>query len=99
MPSVYILHSQSIDCFYIGATSTPVEVRIDKHMTKYYDHKFTSRADDWTLYFEFECESMGEAMFIERHIKKMKSKKYIADLKIYPQIIESLKKKFRAPDS
>jgi hypothetical protein len=51
MYTTYILYSVSLDRYYIGYTSTEVEVRLGKHMAK---HKgFTSKADDWIVkYFE-----------------------------------------------
>ncbi|MDA3911916.1 MAG: GIY-YIG nuclease family protein [Bacteroidales bacterium] len=91
----YILYSGKIDGFYIGATSLNSSERLEKHNTKYYgDKKYTSKTDDWVLFLEIECNSMKQAMFIEKHIKKMKSKKHIKILKIYPEIIEKLKNKY-----
>jgi putative endonuclease len=37
-----------------------------------------------------ECTSFAQAREIESHVKRMKSKKYIANLKQYPEIIQKL---------
>jgi putative endonuclease len=37
---------------------------------------------------------MKQALRIEKHIKNMKSKKYIEDIKKYPEITERLKEKY-----
>ena len=52
---VYILHSIKLDRFYIGYTSN-FFARLDFHAMAL-PHKFTSNADDWTVFFIIECES------------------------------------------
>ncbi len=91
---VYILFSQSIDKFYIGATTLDVNQRVYRHNTKYYDNKYTSQVNDWTIFLEIECPSMTTARHIESHIKRMKSKKYIKNLKMYPEMAEKLLLKY-----
>jgi len=49
------------------------------------DQKFTAKADDWNLFFSLECRDISHAKQIEKHIKKMKSRKYIENLKSYPE--------------
>lgn len=99
MPCVYILYSPTKDLFYTGATTIAAEKRLERHTEKYYANKFTSKIADRELFLTIECISMKQAMLIERHIKRMKSKKYIADLKKFPSIFEKLKLKYSAPDS
>jgi len=57
-------------------------------------HKFTGKAKDWELYLKFKCDCKKQAEAIERHIKKMKSKIYIANLKKYEDIILKLKNRY-----
>ena len=57
--------------------------------------KYTAKADDWVLYYVIECQSIEQARKIEKHIKKMKSKKYIENLKRYPEITQRLLKKYQ----
>lgn len=80
--------------FYTGATAITAETRLERHLAKYYENKFTGKISDWQLFLEIECNTMKQALQIEKHIKKMKSKKYIADLKKYPEISEKLKIKY-----
>ena len=91
MPCVYILYSLSCNQFYTGATSIAVENRLERHLVKYYENKFTAKEQDWEVFFVIDCETMKQAFQIEKHIKRMKSKKYINDLKKFPGISEKLK--------
>src|SRR6185437_14334615 len=96
MPSVYILFSPAADTYYIGATSDEVDIRLEKHLNKHYGSAFTSSRNDWQVFLQITCESMHHALLIERHIKKMKSRKYITNLSTYPEIVERLKEKYKA---
>ena len=91
---VYILHSQSLDKFYIGATRFPVLTRIEQHNLNHYPDSFSRSGIPWTLFAAFHCDSFRQAQRIEKHIKRMKSKVYIKNLKIYPLIFEQLKLKY-----
>jgi putative endonuclease len=92
--SVYILYSPSLDSYYIGFTTTSVKERLNKHNEKYYDNSFTSKANDWEICLSIECLSEKHAKSIESHIKKMKSRTYILNLKRYPDIIQKLLKRY-----
>ena len=96
---VYILYSPSDDSFYIGATTIRPEERLGRHLEGYYENKFTRKVKDWELFLQIECVSMEQALLIEKHIKKMKSKVYISNLKFFSSIIEKLKIKYSIPDS
>jgi putative endonuclease len=94
----YILYSDYLDRFYIGATSLDPEERLDNHLLKYYGRtKFSAKADDWVLYFSILCSSFKQASAIETHIKRMKSKQYIRNLKSYPELSQKLLELY--PDS
>lgn len=62
-----------------------------KHPEK---RKFTANANDWKLFLLISCKSKTQALSIEKHIKKMKSKTYIENLKKYPEMIDKLKSKY-----
>ena len=94
---VYILYSQSIDRFYIGET-IDVENRLSEHNTHFFEGSFTSQANDWTVFLTLECKNRTQARMIESHIKKMKSKTYIRNLKKYSNMRESLIAKYNVPD-
>ena len=91
----YIIHSQSLSRFYIGSTILNPLERLERHQFNYYwNRKFTAKADDWDIFIGISCSSIKQARNIEKHIKEMKSKEYILNLKKYPEIIEKLKTKY-----
>jgi putative endonuclease len=93
MNLVYILHSLKLNRFYIGYTSN-FDLRFDFHLNSNDHSKFTSKADDWTISLKIECKSKPQALAIEKHIKKMKSKMYIQNLISYPEMVNKLLEKY-----
>lgn len=92
---VYILFSKKLSRFYVGATRLAPTDRLSRHLTNYYGIlKFTAKADDWEPFINIECKNFEQALKIEAHIKKMKSKKYIENLQYYPDIITKLLEKY-----
>jgi putative endonuclease len=94
MAIVYILYSNKLSRFYIGFTTLSITERLHQHNTMFYSNKFTGKADDWENFLTIECSSVKQAIHIEKQIKKMKSSKYINNLKKYPEMIDSLRKRF-----
>ena len=92
MPSYcYILYSNTLDRFYIGATQDDLNLRIEKHnQGKYGKHRYTATAKDWELFLKIISQDYPHAIRLERHIKSMKSSKYIRNLKKYPELIEKI---------
>ena len=91
MPCCYILFSHSLNKYYVGATQYDVQQRIVQHNTAHYGKgKFTAAANDWILFLELKANDFEHALRIEKHIKKMKSKVYIENLKKYPELQEKL---------
>ncbi|QSE99174.1 GIY-YIG nuclease family protein [Fulvivirga lutea] len=81
--------------YYIGSTSLLPEERLEQHINKKYgNNKFIAKVYDWELYVVIECESKKQSIQIEKHIKRMKSRTYIANLVKYPEIIDKLKLKY-----
>jgi len=89
MATVYILYSKSIAKFYVGSCKN-LKVRILKHQNKEFNKSFTLRAHDWELYFSIDNLGYNQAREIEKHIKKMKSKAYIRNLKKYADMKSKL---------
>ncbi|MFD2517463.1 GIY-YIG nuclease family protein [Salinimicrobium flavum] len=89
---VYILYSIKLDRFYVGSSSN-LGLRMAFHHSSP-GYKFTGKAADWQLFFKSDCADKKQAVNIEKHIKKMKSRKYIQNLKRYPEMVENLKKKY-----
>ncbi len=71
---VYILYSKTLDKYYIGSTNDVVN-RLKKHLS---NHKgYTSKAKDWIVVYQEECDSKEVAVKREFSIKKWKSRKMI----------------------
>ena len=90
MAAVYILYSQSLDKYYIGSCIEVTE-RLDQHLSKIFPGAFTTKANDWVIFFSLIDLSYKQARSIESNIKSMKSKKYIQNLKRYSEISQNLK--------
>ena len=95
MNCCYILYSEKLDVFYTGATHDPIDHRIEKHnLHTYGKDKFTATTNDWKLYLSIPCDSFKQALAIEKHIKQMKRRKYLENLKQYPEMIQKLISKY-----
>ena len=78
MPAVYILYSNQLDRFYIGATDGTVEDRLQKHLSNH--SGFTAKAKDWVIKYTEEYQTTAEARLRESQIKAWKSRKRIQAL-------------------
>ena len=94
--TVYIIRSLKTSRYYIGFTTKKVEDRVLEHNDVKFEDAFTKRDRPWELHFQIICESEKQARAIEAYIKKMKSRKYIENLLIYPEIVEKLLLKFNS---
>jgi len=96
MPCTYILYSKTLNSFYVGACNGPLDERIRNHNSKKYGlRKYTSNAEDWILFLEFDALDFGHAVRMERRIKSMKSRKYIQNLYKYLELRRKLIKQTR----
>ena len=89
MATLYILFSPKLGKFYIGSCLN-LEVRLEEHKNKTINGAFTAKTDDWELVFSILNLEYRQARRIEAHIKKMKSKNYILNLKKYPELADKL---------
>jgi putative endonuclease len=90
MPFCYIIYSSKLKRFYTGACIN-LQERIDAHNTaKYGPSKYSSKANDWTLFLDIQVDSYDHALRIERKIKAMKSAVYKQNLKKYPEMVQRL---------
>jgi putative endonuclease len=89
MHFVYIIYSSSKQTYYIGETSD-IKNRIHWHNSGQFKNSHTKIANDWILFHSIDCIDIIQARKIERHIKDMKSKTYILNLKNYPEIAQKL---------
>jgi putative endonuclease len=91
---LYILFSRKLNRFYTGCTIN-LEERLQKHNDGFYSKSsFTTKVQDWELFLHFECKNEKQAKAVEQHIKKMKSKTYIQNLKTYPEMVDKLLSKY-----
>ncbi|MEX6689569.1 GIY-YIG nuclease family protein [Danxiaibacter flavus] len=77
MPYTYILYSEKIDKYYIGAC-TDMQRRLYEHNIGH--SKFTKTGMPWTIVYTEEFDTLLQAKQRELQIKKMKSRKYIEGL-------------------
>ncbi len=88
--SCYILFSKLVNRFYIGYTSD-INERLKLHNNGFFGTKsYSYKSTDWELYLLIPCTTIGQAVFIEAKIKKMKSRKYIENLKRYPELVHKI---------
>lgn len=73
---VYIIYSQSGDCYYRGFSENP-EKRLLQHNNK--ESRYTSKHCDWTLTYLERFETKREALIREKGLKKY-SKMQIREL-------------------
>ncbi len=92
-PCVYLIYSKKLDKYYIVETSD-LQKRLEEHKIHFYEKYYTSKAKDWILFFKIVCETKTQVIKIEKHIKSMKSKTYIHNLKNYSEIANKLKEKY-----
>ena len=93
MATVYILHSRSLDAYYIGSCRD-LEERLLEHNTKKYHGSFTAKAQDWGLFFKIDNLEYSQARKIEAHIKRMKSRQYIERLPMCTVVVDKLKSRY-----
>ncbi|ADY28635.1 GIY-YIG nuclease family protein [Cellulophaga lytica] len=86
---IYFLYSKSIDRFYIGETSN-LKNRLILHQKQHYKGSFTKSAKDWEIVFSKKCDSKQDALFLEKFIKRMKSKKFILKVIKNPEILDDI---------
>jgi putative endonuclease len=77
MPFCYILFSDKLNKYYIGAC-TDIERRLYEHNIGH--SKFTSLGIPWIVKFKKEFDTLLEAKLYESMIKKKKSRKFIESL-------------------
>ena len=81
MAVVYILYSKSLDKYYTGSCKC-LEQRLEEHRQKIFRKAFTSKREDWELYFFVPELNYEQARMMEKHIKSMKSKKSFYEPKV-----------------
>jgi putative endonuclease len=93
MHYLYIIYSDSLDKYYVGETPD-VEIRLAQHNNHYFKTNFTKSANDWKLSTKHEYRNRREALFLEKFMKKMKSRLFIEKIIAKPEILVDLLKKY-----
>ena len=93
MAFVYVLKSAQLNRYYTGSCLN-LEERFAEHLAGKYSSSFTSKASDWEVFLALEGLTYLQSRDIEMHIKRMKSSKYIENLKRYPEMHEQLIRRY-----
>jgi putative endonuclease len=84
---IYIIYSNTAEKFYVGHSENPWD-RLVQHNENQGD-KYTGKYQNWELKAVFQVsENRGDAILIEKFIKRQKSKKLLLKL-IEPEFIPS----------
>ncbi len=89
MHFLYIIYSIKLNTFYVGE-SLNVNNRLQQHNQHYFKRNFTKSTDDWILKLSYKCKSKKEALFLEKFIKRMKSKIFIEKIIGNPEILKNI---------
>ena len=92
MHFLYILYSISINKYYVGETPD-VSIRIKQHNLHYFSKSLTKAASDWKVALSLECASKEEAVYLEKFVKKMKSRHFIEKVIANHEILTDILKK------
>ena len=92
MHFLYILYSTELNRYYVGESEKPY-FRVKLHNAHHFKRAFTNAADDWELTLVYQVKNKTTALYLEKFIKKMKSKKFIEKIICKPSILEDILKK------
>ncbi|MCH7401819.1 GIY-YIG nuclease family protein [Belliella kenyensis] len=93
----YILRSEKLNRYYSGITTLDPNERLKNHLVKLYSKdNFTQKSDDWIIFLSIACQDYSQARKLELHVKRMKSSKYIENMKRYPEMIDKLLERFKS---
>ena len=92
MHYLYIIYSESINRYYIGE-SPDAEIRLGQHNNHYFNTNFTNAANDWKFSLKYRCQNREQALFLEKFIKRMKSRVFIQKIIENPEILSEILKK------
>jgi putative endonuclease len=86
---LYVLFSKSKSKYYVGETHDITE-RLLRHNYHTYDDSFTKIANDWEVVLTIECLNKIDALYLERFIKRMKSKVFVKKIIQNPEILTDI---------
>jgi len=89
MHYLYIIYSKITDSYYVGETYD-IDVRMIKHNTGFYKKSYSRKAKDWQVVLTYTCENKKDAVYLERFIKRMKSRKFVEKIISNQKILKAL---------
>jgi len=89
MHYIYIIFSKQKNTYYIGETHQ-LQERLQKHNTHSYNNSFSKIASDWEYALTYECKNKDHATYLEKFIKRMKSKKFTQKVIENPQTLTDI---------
>ncbi len=92
MHYLYIIYSESLNKYYIDESPDIIR-RLDQHNKHYFQKSFTKAANDWKFSLTYQCENKIQALFLEKFIKRMKSRIFIEKIIGNPHILSEILKK------
>ena len=92
MHFIYIIHTKLKNHYYVGETHD-LEQRLLKHNNYSYKGSFSKIASDWKIVLTYNCNFKEDALFLERFIKRMKSKVFIEKNIRNPSILNTILRK------
>ena len=81
--------------FFLGKTETPEEAKAKNEKKNFDILKFDGLRAQRMGRTDYALSCFTQALAIEKHIKSMKSRKYLENLKKYPEITEKLKQLYK----
>jgi len=89
MHYLYILYSKSANRYYVGETPD-LDIRLTQHILHHFKKGYTKAANDWEIALSKKCSFREDAIYLEKFIKRMKSRKFIQKLIVDPTILDNL---------
>jgi len=88
---VYIIYSIKTNKYYVGTTDD-FNKRLEEHNNVVYPNAYTRNGAPWVLKKCFYCELSQDAYFMERFIKRMKSRDFIEKIINEPSLFYEIMK-------
>ncbi len=89
MHYLYIIYSKSLNKYYVGE-SHDVKKRLEQHKNHHYKSNFSRIASDWELLLQKQLKNREQALYLEKFIKRMKSKKFTEKVINDPKILDNI---------
>lgn len=91
MHFLYIIYSPAADKYFAGETNN-----VPESMKLHNSHKkikaFTGAASDWELKLILNCNTKEEAVYLQKLIKRKKSRDFIQEIIEHPELLKKLLK-------